>query len=137
MAQKLKVGDEFKAPFRLTQDDVERFMTLSGDRNQIHFDADAAGRSVIGRVAVPGMLSALAFTRVLGTQFPGHRTVYRSQTLEFLRPMFVETDYIVEVTVRELEPPKHRGRLTTVVREAETGEVTLRGEAVVIHLDLL
>ena len=137
LMNKLSVGEKFMLDFRFTKEDVDRFMDLSGDYNEIHFDERAAARCAIGKIAVPGLLSGQVFSRILGTLFPGHGTVYRSQTLQFRKPMFIGINYAAEVTVLEVEPHRHRAKVSTVIREKESGEVKLDGEAVVIHLERL
>jgi acyl dehydratase len=130
-------GVQFEFPIRLTQDEVDGFIELSGDHNRIHTDPLAAGRSPIGKIAVPGLLSALVFSRVLGTIFPGHGTVYKSQTLHWLKPMHINRDYIARFTVLTQVPsrrPNHASaHIKTEIRDTVSGEVTLRGEAAVLY----
>ncbi len=131
---KLSVGTSFDFPFRLTPEQVESYAKLSGDRNPIHFDQEAATRSAIGKISVQGMLGGFVFSRVLGTLFPGYGTVYRFQSLQFRRPMFVETDYVATVKVLKVVRVKHVARLSTIIIEKTTGQVTTRGHAIVVHL---
>lgn len=131
---KLSVGTSFEFPFRLTQEQVELYAELSGDRNPIHFDQEAATRSAVGRICAQGMLGGFVFSRVLGTLFPGYGTVYRFQALQFRRPMFVDTDYVATVKVLRVVPAKHVAKLSTIIIEKTTGQVTTRGHAIVVHL---
>jgi acyl dehydratase len=130
-------GSQFEFPFRLARGDVEKFVDLSGDNNYIHADDVAAARSPIGRIAVPGLLSALVFSRVLGTAFPGHGTVYKSQTLHWKHAMFVETDYIASFTVLVTAPSRWgdhiSAQIKTEIRDAGSGEIKLMGEASVLY----
>jgi acyl dehydratase len=146
--EQLQVGDHYQATFSMSQEDVERFVALSGDDNRIHSDQDAADKSPMGKIAVnavPGFLPALQFSRVLGTIFPGHGTVYRNQNLYWRRPLFINTPYIVEVSVRKIEYPKDesgrakapRALLDTVIRDSVSGEVVLKGDAVILHNERL
>jgi len=135
--ERITIGRRHEREFELTHDEVNRFMALSGDTNAIHSDAAAAQRSAIGQIAVPGMLSAMVFSRILGTEFPGHGTVYRSQSLEFRRPMFVGVPYVARVTVDQVFPDRHRARVRTEILDKSSGIVTLRGIAEIIHLELL
>jgi acyl dehydratase len=63
----------FEEPFRITQDEVQRFADLTGDNNPIHLDAEYAATTSFKRPIIHGMLGATIFTKVLGTQFPGFR----------------------------------------------------------------
>ena len=79
------------------------------------------------------MLGASVFTKVLGTEFPGYGSVYLGQTLEFLRPMFVDTDYEAVFTVRSTNPNKHTAEILGELRDVQTGKVTTRGIATLMH----
>lgn len=136
MPERLAVGDEFSESVTFSQDHVRRFTELSGDRNPIHLDAEAAARTPFGRPIVPGMLSASAFTKVLGMDFPGHGTVYLAQTLRFRRPVFVGERYTARCRVLSTEPDRHRAVIETTIVDA-SGEACLVGEATVLNADRL
>lgn len=133
--EEIAVGDSFEFPFSFTQADLDRFAEVSGDTNLIHFSRAWAERSPLKKFAIHGMMGALVFSRVLGTMFPGHGTVYVSQTLQFKQPMFIDTAYSAVVTVRRIIPARHRARLLTVIKDVQSGVVTTQGHAVVLHLE--
>jgi acyl dehydratase len=134
---KLAVGDSFELPVSFTDEDVRHFAELSGDFNQIHFDREAAERSPIRARAIPGLLGALLFSRILGTQFPGHGTVYVSQSLRFRRPIFVDRPYIASVVVKQIVPGRHRAKVRTTLVDGKSGKIATEGQAWIIHLDRL
>ena len=153
---KISTGNRFSYEFSFCQKDLEDFVALSGDSNIIHLDQAAALESPIGSMAVPGMLTALIFSRVFGTLFPGHGTVYRSQSLKFLVPVRLEKKYEARFVVLSVElpplpdpnkplsdpakPPKvptPRATIATKVFDAETGDMCLEGVATVFHKDRL
>jgi len=119
--------------FRFTQAEVETFARVTGDDNPLHLDPDFAATTPFKRPIIHGMLGASIFTKVLGTQFPGYGAVYLGQTLEFLRPMFVDTDYEGVFTVLSINPDKHTAQVATEIRDAQTGKVTTRGVATLMH----
>lgn len=129
----LTVNDTHTHCFRFTQADVEAFAQITGDNNPLHLDADYAAGTPFRRPIIHGMLGASVFTKVLGTEFPGHGSVYMKQTLEFLRPMFVETDYEVTFTVQSIDAGRHTAEILGEVRDAQTGKVTTRGVATLMH----
>jgi acyl dehydratase len=133
----IAIGDRFEDRFVLTDRQVQLFAELSGDTNSIHFDPEAARRSALGTMSVHGMLSALAFSRILGTVFPGDGTVYHSQTLHFAKAMCVNVEYNACITVLELLPEQHAARLETLIQERSSNMTTLHGRALVIHLERL
>ena len=137
--KKLSVGTSFDFEFRLTQNDVRRFVQLSGDRNPIHSDPHFAAQSIVakncppGRMCVPGILSACVFSRVLGTIFPGFGTVYLQQTLHFEKPMFVRVPYVAKFKVLKIPARTRVAKISTIIMNKATGEITTRGYAFVHH----
>ena len=119
--------------FRFSQADVEAFARVTGDDNPLHLDAAFASQTPFKRPIIHGMLGASVFTKVLGTQFPGHGSVYLKQTLDFLRPMFVDTDYEAVFTVVSTNPDKHIAEVSTEIKDAQTGKLTTRGVATLMY----
>ena len=122
-----------RSAFRFSQADVIDFARVTGDNNPLHLDADYAATTPFKRPIIHGMLGASVFTKVLGTEFPGYGSVYLGQTLEFLRPMFVDTDYEAVFTVQSINPDKHTAEILGELRDGQTGKVTTRGLATLMH----
>ncbi len=99
------------------------FAYLSGGRNRPLWDAEHATSSHCERLLVHAALTASLFTTVCAEAAPG--AVYRSCTLEFLRPVFPGEVVTAEATVRADEG----GSIHVEVR-ARTGEqkVVIAGE---------
>jgi acyl dehydratase len=133
-ARLISVGDKYSYEFSFSERELEAFINLSGDNNVIHKDESAARGSPIGMMAVPGLLTALIFSRVLGTMFPGHGTVYRSQSLEFVRPVVLNQTYVALFEVTEVIRARHRAWISTVVCDKESRSKCLLGRALVINL---
>ena len=127
------VNSSFEHHFKFTQDDVVRFAELTGDNNPLHLDAEYAATTNFKRPIIHGMLGATVFTKVLGTQFPGFGSIYLKQTLEFLRPMFVETDYKAVFTIKTIQPEKHIAEISTEIVDINTKKVVTRGIATMIN----
>ncbi len=119
--------------FRFSQADVEDFARVTGDNNPLHLDAHFAAQTPFKRPIIHGMLGASIFTKVLGTEFPGYGSVYTGQTLEFLRPMFVDTDYEATFTVQTINHDKHTAEILGEIRDKQTGKITTRGVASLMH----
>lgn len=77
---------------RFSTADLDLFSTASHDRNPLHMSADYARRSPFGQRVVHGVLGALAV--LAHTPAPPGRRVEQI-TLEFQRPIFIDTDYEV------------------------------------------
>jgi acyl dehydratase len=129
----LQPNDTHLHRFRFSQADVIEFARVTGDNNPLHLDPEFAANTPFKRPIIHGMLGASIFTKVLGTEFPGYGSVYMAQTFEFLRPMFVETDYEVTFTVQTTDPVKHIAEILGEVRDRQTGKITTRGVAKLMH----
>lgn len=128
MSKKITVGTKYQHEFSFTQDDVVTFANLTGDKNPIHLDEEYAKKSIFKRPVIHGHLSSSVFTRFLGMQEPGGPgSIYMKQETEYLRPMFVDTVYEVEFEVIEIDSNRHIARISTQVKNKETGKVTIRG----------
>jgi acyl dehydratase len=128
-----EIGAHFTHAFVFTQEDVIAFAQTTGDNNPLHLDADFAATTSFKRPIIHGMLGASVFTKVLGTQFPGFGSVYLKQSLEFLRPMFVDTPYEAVFTITNIVPEKHIAEIRTEIVDATTRKITTRGQATLMH----
>mgnify|MGYP001548318143 FL=1 len=104
----LQIGDEFRQKFSYTQDDVNTYARVSGDVNPLHIDPAAGKASMFGRNIIHGFLGASVFTKILGALWYADGHVYLSQTIKWLKPMFVDTEYEAVVKVKEIFKEKNR-----------------------------
>jgi acyl dehydratase len=84
-----------------------------------------------------GMLSASLFSKVFGTLFPGEGTIYLKQSLNFLKPMYVETDYVAEFKVLDIIAEKNRAIVETTIKDKNSGLVCTSGEATVMNTNAI
>lgn len=127
----LKVGDTASITRAITENDVRSFAELSGDHNPVHVDDAYAETTRFGRRIAHGMLGASLISAVLGTRLPGLGSIYLSQSLTFLGPVYIGDVLTARVTVQKIEGGKPIVTLETVC-ENQRGEVVIRGEAVVL-----
>ncbi|MDR3273459.1 MAG: MaoC family dehydratase [Flavobacteriaceae bacterium] len=130
----LKVGDRYTCQFSYTEQDVELFAKVTGDNNPIHLDKEFAKNTPFGRPIMHGFLSAAVFSKVFGTIFPGQGTIYRSQDIKFLAPMFVNETYTAEFEVVFVLPEKHSGTISCKIFNSE-GKECIIGEAQLKHFE--
>src|ERR1700745_2202166 len=123
----IAVGQTYSHEFNFSQADVVAFANATGDKNPVHLDADFAAKTQFKRPIMHGMLSASLFSKVFGTLFPGEGTIYLKQTLNFLKPMYVEVDYVAEFTVKEVLKDKNRAIIETLIKDKNTGLVCTSG----------
>jgi len=122
------VGESDSLSRTVTEADVNAFAALSGDHNPIHLDEAYAATTRFGRRIAHGMLVASYVSTLLGTKFPGTGTIYMSQTLNFLRPVFLGDTLTVTATVTHFRADKAIATFATIVTN-QAGETVLSGEA--------
>ena len=125
----LKQGDTYQSKFIITQDQVNAFAELSGDYNPIHIDPEFAANTPFKQTIVHGIFSASVFSKVLGTEFPGHGSIYLGQKLEFKRPIFTGKEYEARFEISETREGKHTAIVSTQVFELERGKIVIDGWA--------
>jgi len=120
----------------VTAAEVEAFARVTGDTNPVHLDEAYAAGTRFGRRIAHGMLVASYISTLLGTQFPGPGSIYMTQNLSFLRPVFLGDTLEVSVTVLRFRADKSILTLETAIRN-QRGEKVLAGEAVCLVSDVL
>jgi len=113
-----------------TADDVEGFARLSGDRNPLHFDAEFAAATRVGRLVVHGGLTTGLFNALVAMDLPGPGSVFLHQEWDYPAPMYIGDTVTAEATVIEARADKPITRLRCVARRSDGTEV-LRGECLV------
>lgn len=133
MSEKLHLNKTFSTDFSFSQQDVIDFARVTGDNNPVHLDEDFASKTIFKTRIMHGMLGACVFSKVFGTMFPGEGTIYLSQSVNFLKPMYVDTSYTSHFEVLEILE-KNRARISTSILNQE-GKKVVVGEAVVMNLE--
>mgnify|MGYP002521526754 CR=1 FL=1 len=126
----LHIGQSYTLRRTFSCAEVQRFADLSLDTNPLHTDPDFAATSRFGRLIVPGFLSASLFSAIIGTRFPGVGSIYLSQDMRFLHPVFPDEEIVATVQVKELMPEKNRVLLETTCRDT-AGTLLIDGQALV------
>lgn len=133
----IEVNQVYTHDFKFSQNEVNQFAEVTGDKNPVHTNAEYAATTMFKRPIMHGMLSASLFSKVFGTLFPGEGTIYLKQSLNFLKPMYVDTTYEAVFTVREVIKEKNRAIVETVIKDKETGNVCTSGEATVMNTNAI
>jgi len=127
----LALGDRVERAYRITDDDLLAFGKLSGDFNPVHFDDDYAAKSIFGRRIAHGMISVAKFSGIFGMDMPGLGTLWLSQSVRFLKPVFVNEPYMAIAEIIDFDD--RRASVATWVEDS-AGVRVLEGEAVVIPI---
>jgi 3-hydroxybutyryl-CoA dehydratase len=127
----LSVGQTYESKVTITEDMIKRFAAATGDYNPIHLDEDYAKGTIFKTRVAHGMLQAGILSGILGMRFPGVGTIYLSQAMRFLKPVFIGDEITFSLKVLELIREKNRVRIETVCAN-QKGEGVLSGEALVM-----
>lgn len=122
------VGQRAERSRAVESQDIVRFTEISGDKNPLHYDAEAAKRTVFGGLIVQGGVTSAILNAVVAENLPGPGTVFLHVDWNFrapVRPGDVITGTVEIIEVREDKPIcKIR---TTVTRQ--DGVIALEGSA--------
>lgn len=121
-----EVGQHASFTKTFTEDDVQRFIEITGDVNPLHVDEAFAAATPFGRRVLHGMLTASIFSTMVGMLLPGTGAIYRSQTIRFLLPVHIDETVTAHFVVRSIDRVKHRLEIDTWI-ENEAGEHVIEG----------
>jgi hypothetical protein len=79
--------------------DINLAGELSGDWNPVHFNDVLAKKMGFDKRITHGLLSNAALSKYFGTVFPGNGTLFMGYTYKFIKPIYPEEKYTVNVTV--------------------------------------
>jgi 3-hydroxybutyryl-CoA dehydratase len=127
----LRVGDTASLTRAVTDAAIRAFAEVTGDHNPIHLDDAFAATTRFGRRIAHGMFGASLISAVLGNDLPGPGSIYLSQTLKFLAPVYLGDTVIARVTVTKVRDNKPIVTLECSCHN-QRGEQLINGEAQVL-----
>jgi acyl dehydratase len=126
-----RVGERAERSMTVTDEHIEGFARLSGDRNPVHFD-DGFARSIgfDGHIA-HGAVTASLLSAVLGMDLPGPGSVFLEQRVRFLAPVRPGDTITGTLEVTKVRPDKPIVTLSAEVKN-QAGARVADGELVVL-----
>lgn len=121
-----KPGQHVTFTKTFSEDDVRRFIEITGDTNPLHVDDAFAARTQFGRRVLHGMLTASILSTMVGMLLPGTGAIYRSQTIQFLKPVHIGDTVTAHFRVRAVDRRRHRLEIESWMENA-AGERVLDG----------
>ena len=123
------VGQTAELSRTISENDISLFTEISGDRNPLHYDLNAAKASRFGEIVVQGGVISAVLNAVVAEELPGPGTVFLNVNWNFIapaRPGDVITGRVEVTQVREDKP------ITTLNTQVVRGDgtVVLEGTAV-------
>lgn len=98
----IKVGDEFRQPYQITDTDLQKFAEISGDFNPAHFNSDYASKTIFKNRIAHGMISVAKFSGIFGMDLPGLGAIWGAQSARFLAPVQLNTPYTAIARAKEV-----------------------------------
>ena len=125
-----QIGAVARRTRTVSRRDIELFTEISGDRNPIHYDEEAAAASRFGGLVVQGGVTSGLLNAVVAEQLPGPGSVFLEVSWRFLAPVSPGDEITAAVTVTDAREDKPVTTLATSIVNQD-GVVVLDGTAVV------
>lgn len=127
---KISVGDSAEVSKTITEQNINDFAQVSGDHNPAHLDEEYANNTAFKHRIAHGMFVSSLISSVLGNELPGHGTIYMTQSLKFMAPVYINDTITARVEVIEMISEKKRIIFKTTCTNQE-GKTVIDGEALV------
>jgi acyl dehydratase len=124
-----QVGRKARRSRTVTARDIALFTEISGDRNPLHYDEEAARATRFGGIVVQGGVTSAILNAVVAEDLPGPGTVFLHVDWDFKAPVRPGDTITGEVVVTRAREDKPITELETRVFLSD-GSVVLDGRAV-------
>jgi len=125
-----QVGEKAARKRTIRERDIELFTELTGDRNPLHYDEEAASRSRFGGIIVQGGVTTGLLNAVVAEDLPGPGSVFLHVDWSFKAPVRPGDEITAEVEVLEAREDKPVTKLRTTITNQD-GTLVLDGSALV------
>ncbi len=130
-----EVGQIARRSREVTPRDIELFTEISGDRNPLHYDDEAARATRFGGIVVQGGVTSAILNAVVAEDLPGPGTVFLQVNWGFKAPVRPGDTITGEAQVTKVRTDKPITELDTRVVLAD-GTVVLDGNVVCYTMPL-
>jgi len=132
---RIQVGQKDSITNQICQQDVQAFAEISLDRNPIHLDDNFAKKTIFKKKIVHGLLVSSLISAVLANKLPGPGSIYLSQELKFLKPVFIDDIITAEVEVTEIDYNKKLITLSTSCIN-QHNDIVISGQALILFTEM-
>lgn len=123
------VGQRAHRSSDVTIEHIELFTKITGDRNPLHYDEEAATATPFGGIIVQGGVTSGILNAIVAEDLPGPGSVFLRVEWDFKAPVRPGDRITGEVEVLHVREDKPIARLRTTVSRDSDGTVVLSGEA--------
>jgi acyl dehydratase len=124
------VGQTASRTRTVSHEDIERFTEITGDRNPLHYDVEAATSSRFGGIIVQGGITSGLLNAVVAEDLPGPGSVFLNVNWDFKAPVKPGDTITATVEVLEAREDKPIAKLRTTIAN-QHGTTVLDGTALV------
>ncbi len=128
MIERFRPGMIFAEEVTLSPALVDGFAQFSGDHNPVHLQAATAREYGFARPFAHGAIQSAIVSKLIGMKVPGPGAVWMSQSMEWLKPVFVGDTVRVEVEVESASPGAEVLTLALRTRNPQ-GDIVMQGQA--------
>jgi 3-hydroxybutyryl-CoA dehydratase len=128
--RQIKVGATAETTKTISESDVYLYAGITGDLNPAHVNSEYASGTFFGRRIAHGLLSAGLISAVFANKLPGPGSVYLSQSLKFLAPVYIGDTITARVEAVDVNVDKNRVRFRSTCTNQD-GTTVIDGEAVI------
>lgn len=132
---KPEVGQRAELSRVVGEGDIALFTDISGDRNPLHYDEEAAKATRFGEIVVQGGVTSAILNAVVAEELPGPGTVFLNLQWNFTAPVRPGDTITGKVEVTAVRDDKPITTLATQVVRGD-GVVALEGVAVCYTMPL-
>jgi acyl dehydratase len=126
----MRVGQIARRTRRVTARDIELFTELTGDRNPLHYDEEAAARSRFGGIIVQGGVTSGLLNALVAEDLPGPGSVFLHVDWNFRAPVRPGDEITAEAELLAVKDDKPIYSLRTTITNQD-GTIVLDGTALV------
>ena len=126
----LSIGEKAEFSKTISESDVYLYAGITGDFNPIHINKEYAKNTFFKKRIVHGMLIAGFISTVIGTKLPGCGSIYISQQLNFINPVYIGDTITTYIEIIEILLGMNRVKLK-ILCVNQNGLIVLDGNGVV------
>ena len=130
-----EIGQRAERTRAVTKKDIALFTEISGDRNPLHYDEEAARGTRFGEIVVQGGITSAILNAVVAEDLPGPGTLFLHVDWNFKAPVRPGDEITGAVEVLESRSDKPITKLKTTVTRND-GTLVLDGEALCYTMPL-
>lgn len=127
----LAVGDKAWFAKTISETDIYQFAAVTGDFNPAHVNEAYAENTFFKNRISHGMLTVSLVSNILGTQLPGPGTIFVSESVEFMAPVYIHDTIEAVVEIVEINKEKNRCKFEAYCINQHDKKV-LRAEGVIM-----